>query len=165
MATIALKGSSISTNGNLPKIGDTLIDFSLIKNDLSIANLNTFKGKNIILNIFPSIDTGTCATSVRNFNKEASALENTMVLCISRDLPFAQTRFCAAEGIDNVLTLSDFKSGTFGKEYGLEMIDGPLAGLHSRVVIVADSSGKITHVEQVEDIVNEPNYSNALKAI
>lgn len=119
----------------------------------------------MILNIFPSIDTGTCAASVRNFNKEAASLENRVVLCISRDLPFAQNRFCGAEGIENVVMLSDFKTGQFGKDYGLEITDGPLAGLHYRSVIVIDPNGKITYTEQVTETVNEPNYEAALSSL
>ena len=124
-----------------------------------------FKGKNVILNIFPSVDTGTCATSVREFNKKAAELDNTVVLCISKDLPFAQARFCGAEGIENVIMLSDFATGSFGKDYGLEITNGPLAHLHSRAVIVLDINGKVTYTEQVSDIVDEPNYEAALKAI
>ena len=117
------------------------------------------------MNIFPSIDTGTCAQSVRTFNEKASKLENTIVLCISRDLPFAQKRFCGAEGLENVVNLSDFKSGEFGKNYGLEITDGPLAGLHSRVVIVLDENGTILHAEQVGEIADEPNYEAALAVL
>ena len=165
MASITLKGNAFNTNGELPKVGTQLADFKLIQNDLSVASLSTFAGKKLVLNIFPSIDTGTCAASVRKFNEAAAGLENTTVLCISRDLPFAQQRFCGAEGIENVVNLSDFQAGTFGKENGLEIIDGPLAGLHSRVLIVADTDGKIIHTEQVGDIVNEPNYEAALAVL
>lgn len=165
MATVTLGGNPIHTNGELPKVGDSLQDFSLIKNDLSSASLNDFKGSKLVLNIFPSIDTGTCATSVRQFNAKASSLENTKVLCISRDLPFAQKRFCGAEGLENVINLSDFKDGSFGKKNGLEIVDGPLAGLHSRVVIVTDENGKILHTEQVSEIANEPNYEAALAVL
>ena len=165
MASITLKGNAINTNGELPKVGTQLADFKLIQNDLSVASLSTFAGKKLVLNIFPSIDTGTCAASVRKFNEAAAGLENTTVLCISRDLPFAQQRFCGAEGIENVVNLSDFQAGTFGKENGLEIVDGPLAGLHSRVLIVADTDGKIIHTEQVGDIVNEPNYEAALAVL
>jgi thiol peroxidase len=119
----------------------------------------------LVLNIFPSIDTGTCAASVRKFNEKASALNNTKVLCISRDLPFAQKRFCGAEGLENVINLSDFNSGSFGKNYGLEITDGPLAGLHSRVVIVVDENGSIIHTEQVAEIADEPNYDAALAVL
>lgn len=165
MATITLGGNAIHTNGELPKIGSQLADFQLIKDDLSVVSLQNFKGKKLVFNIFPSIDTGTCATSVRQFNQKASSLENTIVLCISRDLPFAQKRFCGAEGIENVVTLSDFKDGSFGKANGLEIIDGPLAGLHSRVIIVTDENGVVKHTEQVAEIANEPNYETALKAL
>lgn len=165
MATITLGGNPIHTNGELPKIGSKLADFSLIKSDLSVVTLADFAGSKLVLNIFPSVDTGTCATSVRQFNAKASTLENTKVLCISRDLPFAQKRFCGAEGLDNVVTLSDFKDGSFGKTNGLEIIDGPLAGLNSRVVIVVDENGIVKYTEQVSEVANEPNYENALAAL
>jgi thiol peroxidase len=165
MATITLGGNPIHTSGELPKVGSKLADFKLVQNDLSIADLSTFAGKKLVLNIFPSIDTGTCATSVRKFNESASNLANTTVLCISRDLPFAQKRFCGAEGLENVVNLSDFQEGTFGKNNGLDIIDGPLAGLHSRVIIVADENGVVTHTEQVGEIANEPNYEAALAAL
>lgn len=165
MATITLGGNLINTNGNLPTVGSKAIDFKLISNDLSEVSLSNFEGQKLVLNIFPSIDTGTCATSVRKFNAQASQLENTKVLCISRDLPFAQKRFCGAEGLENVHNLSDFKNGDFGKNYGLEIVDGPLAGLHSRVVIVIDEKGTIVYTEQVPEIANEPNYEAALKVL
>ncbi len=165
MATIQLGGNPIHTNGELPQTGTNAPDFQLIKNDLSTVSLKDFSGSKLVLNIFPSIDTGTCATSVRTFNAKASALENTKVLCISRDLPFAQKRFCGAEGIENVINLSDFRSGSFGKDYGLEMTDGPLAGLHSRVVIILDENGQVVYAEQVPDIANEPDYDAALAAL
>lgn len=165
MASITLGGNPIHTNGNLPEKGSKASDFTLIKNDLSTASLSDFSGKKVVLNIFPSIDTGTCAQSVRTFNEKASKLENTIVLCISRDLPFAQKRFCGAEGLENVVNLSDFKSGEFGKNYGLEITDGPLAGLHSRVVIVLDENGTILHAEQVGEIADEPNYEAALAVL
>jgi thiol peroxidase len=165
MASITLGGNPINTSGELPKVGSQLSDFKLIQNDLSVASLSDFAGKKLILNIFPSIDTGTCAASVRKFNETAGNLENTTVLCISRDLPFAQKRFCGAEGLENVVNLSDFQEGTFGKVNGLEIVDGPLAGLHSRVLIVADANGTITHAEQVPEIADEPNYEAALAAL
>lgn len=165
MASITLGGNPIHTSGNLPEKGSKASDFTLIKNDLSTASLSDFSGKKVVLNIFPSIDTGTCAQSVRTFNEKASKLENTIVLCISRDLPFAQKRFCGAEGLENVVNLSDFKSGEFGKNYGLEITDGPLAGLHSRVVIVLDENGTILHAEQVGEIADEPNYEAALAVL
>ncbi|XOV66011.1 MAG: thiol peroxidase [Fluviicola sp.] len=165
MATVTLKGNEIHTSGELPKVGNKAPEFSLVKDDLSSASLSDFAGQNVILNIFPSVDTGTCATSVRRFNQEASNLENTKVLCISRDLPFAQKRFCGAEGIDNVHMLSDFKTGEFGKTYGLELLDGPLAGLHSRCIVVVDENGTVVHTEQVSETVDEPNYEAAKAAV
>jgi thiol peroxidase len=165
MAAITLGGNPINTNGSLPQVGSKSTDFQLVKTDLSTATLADFAGSKLVLNIFPSIDTGTCAASVRTFNAKASALENTKVLCISRDLPFAQKRFCGAEGIENVINLSDFKEGSFGKNYGLEMIDGALSGLHSRVVIVLDENGVVKHAEQVAEIADEPNYEAALASL
>ncbi len=165
MATITLQGNTINTIGALPEIGTKAANFSLTAVDLSKKTLENFKGKQLILNIFPSIDTGTCAASVRNFNKEASVLENTSVLCISRDLPFAQERFCGAEDLEDVIMLSDFATGTFGKEYGLEITTGPLTNLHSRCIIILDKNGIVTYTEQVSEIVNEPNYDKALNAL
>ena len=165
MSTITLGGNPVHTSGELPKIGAQLADFKLVKNDLSIATLADFSGKRVILTIFPSIDTGTCAASVRKFNETAANLTNTVVLCISRDLPFAQKRFCGAEGIENVVNLSDFKDGSFGKTNGLEITDGVLAGLHSRAVIVIDEKGVVLHTEQVQEIANEPNYEAALAVL
>ena len=165
MASITLGGNPINTSGSLPNIGSNAPDFKLVKTDLSLASLADFKGSRLVLNIFPSIDTGTCATSVRIFNAKASSLENTKVLCISRDLPFAQKRFCGAEGLENVINLSDFNTGSFGKDYGLEITDSVLAGLHSRVVIVLDENGTILHTEQVSEIANEPNYEAAITAL
>jgi thiol peroxidase len=165
MATITLGGNPIHTNGELPKTGSKAPEFQLVKTDLSTATLADYAGSKLVLNIFPSIDTGTCAASVRHFNQSASELKNTKVLCVSRDLPFAQKRFCGAEGLENVENLSDFKSGTFGKDYGLEMIDGALAGLHSRVVLVIDENGIVVYAEQVPEIADEPNYDAALAAI
>lgn len=165
MASITLGGNPINTSGELPKVGSMAPNFELVKTDLSVASLGDFKGSRLVLNIFPSIDTGTCATSVRTFNAKASALKNTKVLCISRDLPFAQKRFCGAEGLENVENLSDFKTGIFGKEYGLEITDSVLAGLHSRVVIVLDENGTVKYTEQVSEIADEPNYDAALTAL
>ncbi|MEG2101706.1 thiol peroxidase [Flavobacterium sp. FlaQc-28] len=165
MASITLGGNPVHTSGELPAVGSKLADFKLVQNDLSVASLSDFAGKKLVLNIFPSVDTGTCAASVRKFNQSASDLENTKVLCISRDLPFAQKRFCGAEGLENVVNLSDFKEGSFGKTNGLEIVDGPLAGLHSRAIIVVDADGTITHTEQVAEIANEPNYEAALAAL
>lgn len=165
MATITLKGNPFHTIGELPKTGSQAPNFELVKTDLSRVSLADFKGKRLILNIFPSIDTPTCATSVRTFNKKASSLNNTKVLCISRDLPFAQARFCGAEGIENVFTLSDFEAGQFGQSYGLNLADGPLKGLHSRAVVVIDEEGKVIHTEQVSEIADEPDYEKALASL
>ncbi|MEO0037890.1 MAG: hypothetical protein RIQ59_1101 [Bacteroidota bacterium] len=165
MASITLGGNPINTCGTLPNIGTSAPDFKLVKTDLSNASLADYKGSRLVLNIFPSIDTGTCATSVRTFNVKASSLENTKVLCVSRDLPFAQKRFCGAEGLENVINLSDFNTGSFGKDYGLEITDSVLAGLHSRVVIVLDENGTILHTEQVSEIADEPNYEAAITAL
>lgn len=165
MAKITLKGNQINTIGELPKVGDQIKDFELVKNDLSKVSLKDFTGSRLVLNIFPSLDTGTCAASVRMFNKKSASLKNTKVLCISRDLPFAQARFCGTEGIENAITLSDFSTGNFGKKHNLEIVDGPLAGLHSRAVIVTDEKGKVIYTEQVPEIVDEPNYEAALKSL
>ena len=165
MADITLKGNPINTIGNLPEVGSKASEFLLKTVALATNSLSDFIGKNVVLNIFPSVDTGTCATSVREFNKQAAELENTVVLCISKDLPFAQARFCGAEGIENVVMLSDFATGSFGKDYGLEITNGPLANLHSRAVIVLDTNGKVIHTEQVPDIVDEPNYEAAINVI
>ena len=165
MSTITLGGNPVHTSGELPKIGTQLADFKLVKNDLSIATLAEFAGKKVVFNIFPSIDTGTCAASVRKFNETAANLTNTVVLCVSRDLPFAQKRFCGAEGIENVVNLSDFKDGSFGKTNGLEIIDSVLAGLHSRAILVIDENGTILHTEQVQEIADEPNYEAALAVL
>lgn len=165
MAKIALKGNPVNTVGELPQVGSKAKDFSLVKTDLSTTSLADFAGSKLVLNIFPSIDTSTCATSVRKFNEKASTLPNTKVLCISRDLPFAMNRFCGAEGLDNVINLSDFRDASFGNEYGLTITDGPLQGLHARAVIVLDENGVIKHTELVADIVDEPNYDNAIAAL
>lgn len=165
MASVTLGGNPLNTNGELPAVGTTATDFSLVRSDLKRVSLDDFSGSKLILNIFPSIDTGTCAASVRQFNKLASGLDNTKVLCISRDLPFAQKRFCGAEGLENVVTLSDYESGDFGKNYGLELIDGAMKGLHSRSIVVLDENHKVLHTELVPDIKDEPNYDAALAAL
>ena len=165
MASITLGGNSINTSGELPKVGSQAPSFSLVKNDLSMATLADFAGSKLVLNIFPSVDTGTCAASVRKFNENAASLSNTKVLCISRDLPFAQKRFCGAEGLENVENLSDFNTGKFGKDYGLEITDSVLSGLHSRVVIVLDEKGIVKYAEQVPEIADEPNYEAALASL
>ena len=163
MASITLQGNTIHTSGELPSVGSTAPDFVLVTDELSEVSLSDYKGKRVVMNIFPSIDTGTCATSVRKFNEKASQLDNTVVLCISRDLPFAMSRFCAAEGLDNVKTLSDFRNGSFGKSYQLLITDGPLKGLLSRVVILLDENGDIQYTEQVPEIADEPDYDKVLQ--
>jgi len=165
MAKITFKGSPVATAGDLPRVGATAPEFSLVKTDLSDMSLADYKGKKLVLNIFPSVDTGVCAASVRRFNAEASKQDNTVVLCISRDLPFAHARFCGAEGLEDVVSLSEYKDEVFSQNYGVKMVDGPLNGLHSRAVVVIDENGKVAHSEQVDDIVNEPNYEAALKAL
>jgi thiol peroxidase len=162
MTKIKLKGNDINTIGELPKIGTTAQDFSMVKTDLSEVNLYSFKAKYKLLSIFPSLDTATCAMSVRTFNKKAASIHDTVVLNISKDLPFAQKRFCGAEGIDRVETFSVFRSD-FAKKYNLEIADGPLKGLCSRAIIILDANNKVIYTEQVPDIVNEPNYDAAIK--
>lgn len=165
MADITLAGEPIKTWGELPEIGSKAPTFTLIQGDLSTISLADFKGQKLIINVFPSIDTSTCALSVRRFNEKAKILENTKVLCVSRDLPFAQSRFCAAEGLDNVITLSDYRNDNFGENYGV-MIDGSkLAGLHSRAIVVIDENGTIKYTEQVKELVDEPDYDAALAAL
>jgi len=164
MTTIKFKGNEIHTVGSLPEVGEKAKDFTLTTTDLADKSLSDFKGKNVILNIFPSINTGVCAASVRKFNEDAANLKNTVVLCISKDLPFAQSQFCGAEGIENVVMLSDFKTN-FGEEYGVQIADGPLQGLLSRAVVVINDNGQIVYKEQVPEIAQEPNYDAALKAL
>ncbi|WP_417213560.1 thiol peroxidase [Bizionia sp.] len=165
MATVTLHGDSIQTSGSLPKTNSKAPDFSLTNTDLGTNTLADYKGQKLVLNIFPSVDTGTCAASVRQFNQEASELDNTKVLCISRDLPFALARFCAAEGLDNVVSLSDFKDRSFGKNYGVAFTSGPLETLLSRSVVVIDEKGQVVYTEQVQETVDEPNYKAALEAL
>ena len=165
MASITLGGNPAETNGSIPSLNTTAANFTLTAVDLSSKSLNDYDGFRKILNIFPSVDTGVCAASARKFNEEASSLENTKVLCISRDLPFAQNRFCAAEGLDNVEMLSDFKDGSFGKEYGLEITKSAFTGLHSRVVLVLNEKNELIYSEQVPEIGQEPDYASALKTL
>ena len=153
------------TIGDLPLKGNQAPDFKLVKGDLSETGLSEYKGKYVVLNIFPSLDTGVCAASVRRFNKEAAAMDNTVVLGISADLPFAAGRFCSAEGIENVITLSTFRDNDFGKDYGLVMNNGPLRGLLARAVVVIDSEGKVLHTELVPEIAQEPDYQSAINSI
>ena len=165
MATVTLKGTAFHTYGDLPSVGTSAPSFSLVKTDLSETTLNEFAGKNVILNIFPSLDTPTCAMSVRRFNADASAKPNTSVLCISMDLPFAAARFCSTEGLARVIPASAFRAAEFGRQYGVLLTDGPLAGLLARAVLVISESGKVIHTELVPEIVNEPNYDAALSAL
>ena len=165
MAKITLKGNVINTLKDLPKVGEQAPDFKLIKTDLGAASLADYKGKKVVLNIFPSLDTPTCAMSVRKFNTELSKLENTVVLCISKDLPFAHGRFCSTEGLEDVISLSEFQDFNFSEAYGVKIVDGPLAGLMSRAVVILDEAGKIIYTEQVPEIVEEPNYEKAVEAL
>ncbi len=165
MANTKFKGSEVNTAGTLPKVGEKAPEFSLIKSDLSEIKSSDLNGKNIILNIFPSLDTSVCATSVRTFNKEAASLNNTVVLAVSADLPFASGRFCTTEGINNVIPASVFRSPEFGKNYGVLMTDGPLQGLLARAVIVINTKGNISHIELVPEITQEPNYQTAINSI
>jgi thiol peroxidase len=165
MATITLKGNPVTTVGSLPAVGAKAPDFTLVKTDLSNVSLKDFAGKKLVLNIFPSVDTPTCAASTRRFNVEAGKLADTVVLCVSKDLPFAFKRFCAAEGLDKVHGLSDFRDPNFGKAYGVTVTSGPLTGLLSRAVVVVDAAGKVVYTEQVGEIANEPDYAKALKAL
>jgi len=165
MAQTKLGENVAHTNGDLPAVGSTAPSFTLVANDLKEVSSSSFAGKNVVMNIFPSLDTKTCAMSVREFNKRAAGLENTMVLCISKDLPFANRRFCGAEGIDKVMTLSDFRNLGFSQAYGVEMVDSGMVGLFARCVIVVGADGKVKYTEVVPTIGQEPNYEEALKAI
>ena len=163
MADITLHGDPVQTIGNLPEVGSTVKNFKLISVDLKEKTNEDFSGKKKIFNIFPSIDTGVCQAAARKFNEKASSLENTVVINVSKDLPFALNRFCAAEGLDNVVSLSDYR-GTFGDDYGVKISDSPMEGLLSRAVVVADENGKVLYTEQVSEIAEEPNYDAALNA-
>ena len=165
MSQVTLGGNPINVNGKFPEKGDTAPAFSLVAKDLSDATLATFAGKRKILNIFPSIDTPTCATSVRKFNATANNLVNTVVLCISADLPFAQSRFCGGEGLDNVITLSTMRGREFLENYGVLLASGPVAGLAARAVVVLDENNTVLHSELVQEIRTEPNYEAALQAL
>ena len=160
------KGIAVNTLGDFHKVGERASNFILSRDDLSSFRLSDAKGRRLVLNIFPSLDTSVCAMTVRKFNEYASRLKNTLVLCISKDLPFAQSRFCVAEGISNVLTLSDFHyASTFGKDYGVQMVDGPLNGLFARAIVVIDEFGKVIYSEMTDDIVKEPNYDAIVKLL
>jgi len=165
MSTVTLKGNPVHVDGSLPAAGATAPAFSLVAKDLKDVSLADFSGKRKVLNIFPSVDTPTCAASVRHFNQDASGLDNAVVLCISADLPFAQARFCGAEGLANVVTLSTLRGGAFLKDYGVAIADGPLAGLAARAVVVLDEHDKVLHSELVGEIAQEPDYAAALAAL
>lgn len=165
MAVIKLKGNDFNTCGDLPAVGSPAPAFTLCGIDLGDITLASLQGHKVVLNIFPSIDTPTCATSVKRFNTEASSREGVSVLCVSRDLPFAQKRFCGAEGLDKVTSASDFRTGEFGRTYGVQIQDGPLAGLLARSVVVIGADGNVLYTELVPETVNEPNYDAALAAL
>lgn len=166
MAKVTLKGNPVNTVGDLPKAGSKAPDFTLVKTDLSEVSLKDLIGKKVVLNIFPSVDTSTCATSVRQFNTKAASVDNTVILCVSADLPFAHARFCGAEGISNVESLSNFRdNGSFGSDYGVTFSDGPLKGLTARAVVVIDENGIVKYTELVPEIVDEPNYASALESL
>jgi thioredoxin-dependent peroxiredoxin len=165
MAQVTLRGNPVQVEGELPQVGTQAPDFTLTAGDLSDATLATFAGKRKVLNIFPSVDTPTCATSVRKFNAQANDVANTVVLCISTDLPFAQARFCGSEGLENVKNLSDFRSAAFSEDYGVNIVDGPLRSLTARAVVVLDENDKVLHSELVAEIGNEPNYEAALAVL
>jgi len=164
MAKVTLKGNPFNTSGDLPAAGNQAPDFTLVKTDLSEITNSELNGKRVVLNIFPSVDTPTCATSVRTFNQKASELDNTVVVCVSQDLPFALARFCGAEGLDKVIPASAFRS-SFASDYGVKLIDGPLSGLTARAVVVLDTNGKVVHNELVSEVAHEPDYDAALKAL
>ena len=165
MTKITFKGSPVNTNGSLPKVGEKAPKFKLVNSSLEEVKLSDFKGKNVVLNIFPSLDTGVCAASVRKFNKEAVSLDNTVVLGISADLPFAAGRFCSAEGIENVVTLSVFRNDKFAKDYGVLLVDGPMKGLTARAVVVVNPEGKVIYNQMVPEITEEPDYDSAINSI
>lgn len=165
MAKITLKSKPINTIGNLPETGSQAPDFKLTKTDLSDISIKDHSGKRIILNIFPSLDTEVCANSVRHFNVAAEKLNNTVVLCVSRDLPFAHKRFCTTEGLENVISASEMRDTRFGEDYGVRIINGPLAGLFARAIVIIDETGKIIYTEQVPEITQEPDYKTALNTL
>lgn len=165
MAQVTLQGKPLHTSGELPKSGAVAPVFTLVKTDLSEVAAKDLAGRRVVLNIFPSLDTPTCAASVRAFNARANEKPNTTILCISADLPFAQKRFCAAEGLQNVVPASTFRSPEFGKAYGTTLVDGPLAGLHARAVVVMDEQGKVLHTQLVPEIAQEPDYAAALAVL
>jgi len=164
MATVTLQGNPFSTSGELPPVGSQAPGFTLAGADLSDLTLDSLSGKRVVLNIFPSVDTPTCAASVRKFNEKAAALDNVVVVCVSADLPFAMSRFCGAEGLANVLVGSTFRS-SFGDEYGVTFVEGPLKALLSRSVVVIGTDGVVKHTEQVAETADEPDYEAALSAL
>ena len=164
MAEVTLGGNPVHTSGELPSVGSASPAYTLTGSDLGDISSSDYDGKNVVLNIFPSVDTPTCATSVRTFNERAAGLDDTIVLCVSADLPFAQGRFCGAEGIENVTTASTFRSG-FGVDFGVDLVDGPLAGVLARAVVVVGADGTVKHTELVSEIAQEPDYDAALSAI
>jgi thiol peroxidase len=165
MAETSLRGNPINTVGDLPEVGSTAPAFELTKSDLSPVSSADFAGQNIVLNIFPSVDTATCAASVRTFNERAASMENTTVVCVSADLPFALGRFCGAEGIEDVVTTSTFRSPAFGTDYGTLMVDGPLHGVHARAVVVIAPDGTVAHTQIVPEVPDEPDYDAAIAAL
>ena len=165
MSTVTLRGNPIPVNGDFPAVGDTAPAFTLVGADLADVTLDNYAGRRKVLNIFPSIDTPTCAMSTRKFNAEADGVANTVVLCISADLPFAQKRFCGAEGLNNVVTLSTMRGREFIANYGVDIVGGPLAGVTARAVVVLDEQNKVVHAELVQEIGDEPNYEAALAVL
>ena len=165
MTKITFKGNLVNKSGTLPKVGERAPKFKLVNSSLEEVRLLDYKGKNVVLNIFPSLDTGVCAASVRKFNKEAGSLDNTVVLGISADLPFAAGRFCSAEGIENVVTLSVFRNDKFAKDYGVLLVDGPMKGLTARAVVVVNPEGKVIYNQMVPEITEEPDYDSAINSI
>ena len=165
MAQVTFQGTPVNTAGELPSVGQAAPDFTLTMTDLHDISLKDYKGKKLVLNIFPSVDTPVCAASVRRFNEEAGKLDNTAVLCISRDLPFAFARFCGAEGLEHVISVSEMRTDNFGKDYGVRIVDSALAGLLTRALVVIDEEGKVVYRELVSEIIEEPDYEAALAAL
>jgi len=165
MTTVTLRGTPVHTVGSLPPVGTQAPDFRLTRGDLSDVSLKDFAGRKVVLNITPSLDTGVCAATARRFDKEATDLQDTVVLHVTNDLPFAQARFCQAEGLTNVTTLSQLRDRDFGRAWGVEILDGPMAGLLSRALVVLDRDGKVAYAQQVPEIAQEPDYGPALKAV
>jgi thiol peroxidase len=165
MAKVTLLGAAVNTSGTLPAIGSKAPDFTLVKSDLTNLSLSDLKGKRVVLSIFPSQETGTCSNQIRKFNQLAAGLPNTVVLGISKDVPFAHKRFCESEGIKNVITLSGYRDQAFGKAYGVDTLDGMFGGLYARSIVIVDEKGNVTYTEQVQEMSHEPNYDAALAAL